>query len=179
MSIKPLLLTVASLLVLAGCVSQKQIPQASQPQAGAGADTLAAAPVQPVPPRYYTTRFTFEANGVTATGQLRMQPDSIIWGSAVKIIELGRVRLTPDSVCIYAKVMNSCFLGTYNDLYHRFRYRTNFQELVETLRSEDAGEQIAAIARHLGLAATVKMEPWTAAEQTSFPFAIPGNAGRL
>ena len=142
-------------------------------------------------PQYYTAKFTCTTQGemdfkvagttqgITANGQLRLQPDSVLWAYASKIIELGRARLTPDSVVVYAKVANSCFRGTYADLYRRFGYRTNFEEVVKMATADDAEAQIATLLRSLNLDATVKLEPWQKAETLNFPIIIPANAKPL
>lgn len=60
--------------------------------------------------------FTCEARGLSANGVLRIQRDSIIWCSVSKIIELARVRLTPDSVCAYMKPVNRYLACRYEEL---------------------------------------------------------------
>ena len=130
-------------------------------------------------PQYYTANFTCTTQGITAKGQLRLQPDSVLWAYASKIIELGRARLTVDSVVVYAKVTNSCFRGTYMDLYRRFGYRTSFDEVVKMVTADDAEQQIGALLRSLNLDATVSMEPWQQAERLNFPISIPANAKPL
>ena len=122
-------------------------------------------------PQYYTAKFTCTTQGITANGQLRLQPDSVLWAYASKIIELGRACLTPDSVVVYA--------GTYADLYRRFGYRTNFEEVVKMATADDAEAQIATLLRSLNLDATVKLEPWQKAETLNFPIVIPANAKPL
>ncbi|MBO4600203.1 MAG: DUF4292 domain-containing protein, partial [Bacteroidales bacterium] len=123
--------------------------------------------------------FTCTTQGITAKGQLRMQPDSVLWASASKIIELGRAKLTPDSVIVYAKVTNSCFRGTYMDLYRRFHYRTSFDEVIKMATAEDAEAQITALIRSLKLDASIKLEPWQQVDRLTFPLAIPANVKPL
>jgi len=121
----------------------------------------------------YSTNFTVSAQGLQANGQMRMMEDSIIWVSASKVIELGRVRFTPDSVVAYAIVMNRCFSGTYDDLYRRFQFRTDFKTLAETVRAEDAGQRLADMARRFGIEAIITVEPWKRVDRLTFPFSVP------
>ncbi len=123
--------------------------------------------------KLYTTNFTVEAQGLSANGQMRMMEDSILWISASKVIELGRARFTPDSVVVYAIMMNRYFSGTYEDLYRRFMFRTDFKTLSEAVRAEDAGARLAEMARQLGIEATVAVEPWKKVSKLTFPFALP------
>ena len=94
-----------------------------------------------------------------------MQPDSVLWAYASKIIELGRARLTKDSVVVYVKITNSCFRGTYIDLYRRFGYRTSFDEVVKMATADDAEQQISSLMKSLNLDATVSLEPWQQSER--------------
>lgn len=130
-------------------------------------------------PQYYTANFTCTTQGITAKGQLRLQADSVLWAYASKIVELGRARLTKDSVVVYVKLTNSCFRGTYIDLYRRFGYRTSFDEVVKMATADDAEQQISALIRSLNLDATVAMEPWQKADRLTFPIPIPTNAKPL
>ena len=154
-------------LAMAGCRIQRE-----------AAHGTSATPVDPdnppaYTPKYYTTNFTCTTQGVTANGQMRLQPDSVLWANATKIIELGRARLTRDSVVVYVKMTNSCFRGNYIDLYHRFGYRTSFDEVVKMATADDAEQQIAALMKALSVDATVTMEPWKQVSALTFPLAIP------
>ena len=162
-------------LTTAGCRSPREAARSTSSSSGTGNNSNPPAYV----PQYYTSNFTCTAQGVTAKGQMRLQPDSVLWASASKVIELGRARLTRDSVVVYVKVTNSCFRGTYIDLYRRFKYRTSFDEVVKMATADDAEEQIAALIRSMNLDATVKMEPWQKAESLTFPLAVPANAKPL
>ena len=150
-------------LALTGCHIQRE--------AAHGTPTTPADPANP--PTYYTTNFTCTTQDITANGQMRLQPDSVLWASVTKIIELGRARLTRDSVVVYVKMTNSCFRGNYIDLYHRFGYRTSFDEVVKMATADDAEQQIAALMKALSVDATVTMEPWKQVSALTFPLAIP------
>ena len=179
LNITALVLTLMALLTLtmAGCRIHREATHGTP----ANPRTNTSDPANPpsYAPKYYTANFTCTAQGVTAKGQLRLQPDSVLWASASKIIELGRARLTRDSVVVYVKVTNSCFRGTYIDLYRRFHYRTSFDEVVKMATADDAGQQIAALMKAMNLDATVEMEPWQQVATLTFPLSIPKNANPL
>lgn len=148
------------LLLATGCATRRPTTH----------DTTTASTVQP---QYYTANFTCSAMGYNANGQLRMQPDSVIWVSASKIIELGRARFTTDSAIVYAKVMGRCFRGTYADLQRRFGVITSFNQLSALLMAPDAEEQLTRLALSFGVEATLQLEPWKRVESLTFPIPIP------
>lgn len=76
--------------------------------------------IQNVSFKYYTANFSCTVDNIEVSGQIRMTHDSVIWISVSKIIELGRVMLTPTRVQGYAKVVNKYFDGTYADLRQRY-----------------------------------------------------------
>lgn len=176
LSITALVLALLALTV-AGCRIHREATHGTPANPNTGTNDPANPPAYV--PKYYTANFTCTAQGVTAKGQLRLQPDSVLWASASKIIELGRARLTRDSVVVYVKVTNSCFRGTYIDLYRRFHYRTSFDEVVKMATADDAEQQIAALMSAMNLDATVKMEPWQQVATLTFPLAIPKNVNPL
>lgn len=160
-------LALAALLLASACCSQRQLAEDS-------------APVQPqrVHP-YRTANFTCAVAGTTVNGQIRLAEDSIIWASASKVVELGRAVATPDSVIVYAKVMGSCFRGTYDDLYRRFHYRTSFADLQEMLTAPDADARLQSLARRFGVAAEVRIQPWRESKEASFPIYVPPHVKSL
>jgi hypothetical protein len=167
-------------LTVAGCRIHREAAQGTPANPRGGTETPSD-PANPPAyvPKYYTANFACTTQGISAKGQLRLQPDSVLWASASKIIELGRARLTPDSVLVYVKLNNSCFRGTYIDLYRRFGYRTSFDEVVKMVTADDAEKQIATLLGSLNLDATVEMDSWQQAQQLSFPIPIPANAKPL
>jgi hypothetical protein len=177
MSINRLFASALALLLLAaGCRSQRE---ASRPVPPSPSVEETPGTVPHYTPRYYTANFTGSAEGYTANGQIRIQADSIVWLSASKVIELARARFTPDSVLIYVKVLNRSFQGTYMDVYKRFHYRTTFDELYQTLMSDDAEAQLAAIIGKFGVEVELHMDPMKEVEQLNFPIAIPARSNPL
>lgn len=164
-------LAVTSLLAT-GCRSQRDA-------AGTTTTNEGQPPATAYTPKYYTSNFTCSAQGLQASGQLRMQPDSIIWLSASKVIELARARFTPDSAVVYAKVMGRCFRGTYSDLQKRFGFRTSFAELQKMITADDGAAQLSTIANQFGVEATFTLEPWKEVNELTFPLAIPSNINPL
>ena len=77
--------------------------------------------------------FNSEVRGVNVSGILRTSCDSVIWVSISKVVELGRMKLTPDSVTIYAKVLNKAYRGTYDDIYRITNYRTSYEEIQQKI----------------------------------------------
>lgn len=169
----------AVLLLAAGCRSQRE---AARTAPAATPETVSETPVeQPVPtvPMPRSANFTCSVQGAQASGQLRWQPDSIIWASATKLIELGRAELTPDSVLIYSRVVSRSFRGSYDDIYRRFHYRTTFAEVQAMLTADDADQQIATLLKRLRIDAAVHIGPWKESAKMSFPFSIPANTRPL
>lgn len=128
---------------------------------------------------YRTANFSCTLAGTTVSGQLRIQQDSVIWGSVVKVVELGRVKCTPDSVIIYAKILGRCFQGDYRDVHRRFGYRTSFADLQRLLTSADADIRLEALARRFNTQAVFRLEPWKEVPETSFPLSIPPHVREL
>lgn len=84
-----------------------------------------------------TANFQCEVEDITISGQVRMRRDSVLWLSANKFIELGRAKFTPDSVFVYAKVMNRYFEGTYADLQKVLGVATDYATLQALFMGEN------------------------------------------
>lgn len=54
----------------------------------------------------FSASFSCEIQGISANGLLRIDRDSIIWLTLNKIVELGRLKATPDSLLAYLKITN-------------------------------------------------------------------------
>lgn len=167
------------LLLASGCRSRRDTAQPAPPGQAVPERQGKVAEPEPAKPTYRTAAFTCTLQGTQASGQIRTIPDSLIWASASKIIELGRAELTPDSVRVYSRVINRCFRGSYDDIYRRFHYRTSFQEIQSLLTASDADRQIAALLKQLHIGATVHIDLWKETTTLTFPFSIPPNARPL
>ena len=76
-----------------------------------------------------TANFQATVDDIAISGQVRLRRDSVLWLSANKFIELGRAKFTPDSVFVYAKVMNRYFAGTYAEMEKELGFTTDFATL--------------------------------------------------
>lgn len=181
----PILLLTTVCLLLASC-------RGTQPSAGAGAstpsDTLATADpaatgaaqgtarpatpdATPVPTRQYTViNFNATVEGISASGQLRMATDSVMWISVSKFIELGRALATPDSVWFSAPLLNRYFAGTYDDLSKHTKQAISFEMLQAIAASDNAEERLVWLAERMGLGATVSITARRQADSLTFPF---------
>lgn len=83
--------------------------------------------------RQYTANFSCTVEGIAVNGQIRMAKDSVIWVSINKVIELGRVILTPSRVQGYVKILNKYFDGNYDDLRRQFGIDIDFATLESLL----------------------------------------------
>lgn len=189
--ILPILLL--ALVLMGGCRSHRRAARGPQPdttsttvvvptpnQPSTNTNTRPSTPSRPVyKPHYYTSNFTCSAQGVSAAGQMRLQSDSVIWLCATKVVELGRAKFTPDSVIVYAKVMNRCFRGNYDDMYKRFRYRTTFTQLYRRVTADDAETQLTELFKRFGIESQLKMEPLKEVDKLTFPLVIPKRVGDL
>ncbi len=113
------------LVSLAGCRNTSKLAQKQngrQPTAQAATVTIEHCDI-------LTANFKCDVDGVAVSGQVRLRRDSVLWLSANKVIELGRAKFTPDSVFVYAKVLNRYFSGTYHDLQKKTGVETDFATL--------------------------------------------------
>jgi hypothetical protein len=81
MRLRYILVLVAAVGLAAGCRSTRQAAATAAPEG--------APKPQEAPRRELTvTTFTAMVNGISATGQVRMAEDSVIWLSVTKLVEL-------------------------------------------------------------------------------------------
>lgn len=110
-----LIISLTIIFMMAGCRSHKE--------------TVTERPPLNCPYEWLTATGDCEVMETTVNALIRTQCDSAIWLTASKIIELGRARLTKDSVIAYASIYNRYFAGTYEDVYRLTGVRTTFDEL--------------------------------------------------
>ena len=132
-----ILVIVAVALLAVGCRSTRQ---------------AATAPVEvaaPQTPQRQLSVITFTAivEGISASGQMRVAEDSVLWISVNKLIELGRAMATPDSVWVIT-----------------------FDEMQTMAMADDGGEQISQLAASLGFNATVYITGRRKVDRLTFPF---------
>lgn len=157
-----LLMVMLLALLAVGCRSTRQAATTTAPA------TVAA----PAAPQRQLTVITFSAivNGFSASGQMRVAEDSVLWVSVNKLVELGRAMATPDSVWVTTTFGDHSFAGSYDDLQRLTKRRITFDEMQAMAMADDAGEQISQLAASLGLNATVYVTGRRKVNKLAFPF---------
>lgn len=145
-----------------GCRSTRQAVVAT-PEA-------ATQPQEPPRRELTVTTFTAMVNGISATGQVRMAEDSVIWLSVTKLVELGRGLATQDSVWLSVPLADRYFAGSYADLQRITKRRLSYADLQAMVAADDAGEQIEALAAAMGYEAKVYITGRRKVERLTFPF---------
>lgn len=107
------LLAAMMVIAVASCRSAKQIADSGRGGEETGATEEPAVrheerldTIQNAAYRYYSSNFSCEVDGISVNGQIRIVHDSAIWVSVNKIIEVGRLLLTPTRVQGYVKLAN-------------------------------------------------------------------------
>ena len=154
-----------ALLAATGCRSLRQTAHSVDNKA-----------VETTAPVYKKARFTYRLNDGEIVGQVRIQEDSVVWASAVKLIELGRARLTPDSVVVYVRMMGRYFRGSYEDVYRRTGVKTSFAEVHAAITSEHPSEGIGQLMERFKMPGTVTLTNWETVDSLAFPIAKPPQA---
>lgn len=149
-------------MMLAGCRSTRQV--VSTPS------EAAVKPQEPPRRELTVTAFTATVNGISASGQVRMAEDSVIWLNVTKLVELGRGLATQDSVWLSAPLADRYFAGSYADLERIIHRRLTYADLQAMVKADDAGEQIEALAASLGFEAKVYITARRKVEKLTFPF---------
>lgn len=155
------ILVIAAVALLAvGCRSTRQ---------------AATAPVEvaaPQAPQRQLSVITFTAivEGISASGQMRVAEDSVLWVSVNKLIELGRAKATKDSVWVTTTFGDHHFAGSYDDLQRLTKRRITFDEMQAMAMADDGGEQISRLAASLGFNATVYITGRRKVDRLTFPF---------
>lgn len=154
----------AAALLAVGCHSSRKTTTIVPP----ATDTTAVAKV---PARQYTVlNFSATVEGVSATGQLRVAEDSVMWLSVTKLIELGRALATKDSVWVNAPILDKRFAGSYADLSRYAKQEVTFEKLQDIALSDNAGEQLRQMAAMMGLDASVRITGRREESSLKFPF---------
>lgn len=171
---KRILILVALLLTMAGChkgvigtTIADSIPTDSLPTA-----------TESSMPHYLSSTLSCEVQGITANGLLRMQRDSVIWATASKFIELGRAKLTPDSIYVYAKIYNSYYAGTYDDIATIMGQTVDFAQLQRLLSGHILNQEPVSM-DFRGQRIALRFGHYDQPTQLTFPFAIPHSAQRI
>ncbi len=119
---------------------------------------------------YTVMTFTGTVDGMSVSGQVRMDRDKVIWCSVSKFIEVGRAMATPDSVWVKAPLLGQDRRGNYNDLSRVAKAPLTFADLQGILESDDAERRIEELARRLDITMQVRITRREKVENLSFPF---------
>ena len=150
------------LLLAVGCRSTRQAVVAT-PEA-------VTQPQEPPRRELTVTTFTAMVSGISASGQVRMAEDSVIWVNVTKLVELGRGLATKDSVWLSVPLADRYFAGSYADLQRITKRRLTYADLQAMVSADDAGEQIEALAASLGYEAKVYITARRKVDKLTFPF---------
>ena len=85
--------------------------------------------------RNFTTKV--EGLNMTLNGQVRIKHDSVIWLTLSKVVEIGRAKLTPDSIHVIIKVQNKYYQGSYADFAKNTGININYECIQSLLLGDD------------------------------------------
>ena len=200
------------MVLFSGCRSSRRLPKKPVPiDTVAVADTIAKPPVtppapptpaaQPAPFKTLVTNYTCQVKGLTVNGQIRMNYDKTIWISANKIIELARVKITPDSVFAYIKPNNTYIRCSLKDFQRVYKIDLGYKELQSLLIGKAVQSSVIKATysdfatfdkvkvpmqalfnvthRQFTGDAKLKYSKTELNQATTFPLTIPSNASRI
>ena len=75
--------------------------------------------------------------GISLNGQLRIENDKTIWITLNKLVEIARLKLTPDSIYVIVKVQNKYYQGSYADFGKATGVSINYECIQSLLLGED------------------------------------------
>jgi len=131
----------------------------------------------------FAANFQCTFQGIRLTGMLRMQEDSIIWLSISKIVELGRARLTPDSILVYARATQQYYKGDYASLHKVTGYRIDYGRLQPVFLDayRERRRDVDIVVEHERRQDTLHLEftHYTAVREQGYPLTIPYRARPL
>lgn len=126
---------VMMMALFAGCRSHRGLTENNNGRPGVSEPTVA----EPEKPQLDTIRnasysrycanYSCTVDGVTVNGQIRIVHDSCIWISVNKIIEVGRILITPTRVSGYAKFFGKYFDGSFDELRNRWGIEIDYTTL--------------------------------------------------
>lgn len=120
------LLTCAA-LIWGGCRSHRELGRTTEPT-----DSIPSTPASGQR-TCFAANFQCETDDWSCSGMMRVKEDSIIWVSLSKVVELGRMTLTPDSICIYVRFSQRYYRGDYATLNTYSGYHIDYASIQEIL----------------------------------------------
>lgn len=168
-----LVLTVAALL-WGGCRHSRDL----------GNNPLAADSTQttniPTKRACFSANFQCEIYNMELNGMLRMMEDSVIWASVSKVVELGRMRLTPDSAHVYARLTQQYYRGDYATLNARSGYKIDFKTiqdiLMDAYRNRKPSVDIVMKSAKRQDTIHLHLTRYSTVREQSYPLTIPDRA---
>ena len=168
------LLIILTLVLLVGCHSHRDLTQPTP----SDADSTAVATTDKK--TCFAANFQCDLRNVRLSGMMRMQEDSILWVSVSKIVELGRAKLTPDSIIVYSRATQQFFRGTYADAQTLSGYTVDFAQLQElfmtAFRERKRDVDLVLKGRKRQDTLHLVFTHYTAVREQTYPLTIPNRA---
>ncbi len=121
--------------MIAGCKTNKEISITKAPE------VLTPVAVKPQNFSFNTICRNFTVNvdgmGVSLNGQLRIEDGKNIWITLNKLVEIARLKLTPDSIHVIIKVQNKYYQGSYADFAKSTSININYEIIQSLLLGDD------------------------------------------
>lgn len=166
-----------SLVLFVGCRSSRELTQPAPPVA----DSTAAVTVESK--ICFAANFHCDLRNVRLNGMMRMQEDSVLWVSVSKIVELGRAKLTPDSLTVYARATQQYFRGDYATAYAMSGYHVDFAQLQELFLTafRERKHDVDLVLKNDRRQDTLHLvfTHYTAMREQTYPLTIPNRARPL
>lgn len=118
--------------------------------------------------------FNCTVMGMSATGQVRLRQDSIIWVSVSKLMELGRLKVTQDSVVGHLRLSNEYLRMDMNEA--RRRLGVDYDSLQRLLLQHDFDTLLQLTHPRLSSPITVHFTRRQEDLPLTYPLTIPRNA---
>ena len=122
-------------IMLNSCKTTKEIPMPKTPE------VLKSVAVQPQTFEFKTMSRNFTANvdgmGISVNGQIRIENGKNLWITVNKLVEIARMKLTPDSIHVIIKVQNKYYQGSYTDFAKTTGISINYESIQSLLLGED------------------------------------------
>lgn len=122
-------------VMLNGCKTTKEIPMPKSPE------VLNPVAVKPQAFEFTTISRNFTVNvdgmAISLNGQLRIEDGKTIWITLNKLVEIARLKLTPDSIHIIIKMQNKYYQGSYADFGQATGISINYESIQSLLLGDD------------------------------------------
>ena len=124
-----------TVFMLNGCRTTKEIPTPKTPE------VLNPVAVKPQVFEFTTISRNFTVNvdgiAISLNGQLRIEEGKTIWITLNKLVEIARLKLTPDSIHVIIKMQNKYYQGSYADFGKAIGISINYESTQSLLLGDD------------------------------------------